>query len=347
MRTRIILTGAALLMLVSLLVTLSASPARATSATHSSRLAPQQKVVLTHLVTLRGETSIDGPALASAHVEVAGADETALAWTGTDGLRHLNVMTHYKDEPFGDKRTLGETSPYRPAVAVDSGGAVTLAWTGSDANHSLNVLWNVYGYEGAPMKLTLRDNSIGAPALLWNSNNDKLYLAWTGTNTNHSLNLMPITRTATRLVPGTKTVQSQFSSNTGPQLTPGIDASIVLSWTTRALQLRLATCMSTGCAAGVPETSAFAPALIYEFKGVTEATREWIGWTGTDGAHHLNLQWTTTISLFTDPAHTKTVLTHTALGGPALTNSETAGTQIAWTGTDGAHTLNIATFTLA
>lgn len=294
------------------------------------------------------DTSIDSPALASAYVVITGVDETVLAWTGTDAQHHLNLMTSYKGEAFSNKRTLNEMSPYRPAVALDPvGGAVVIAWTGTNANHSLNVLYNAYGDEGSPIKLTLRDNSIGAPALLQSTSPDKLYLAWTGTDANHSLNLMPITRTAHTLVPGAKTVQSKFSSNTGPQLAAGIDASVALSWTTRALQLRVATCMDAECSTGVPESSAAAPALIYEFLGVTEPTREWIGWTGTDSAHHLNLQWTTTISQFTDPAKTKTTLTDTALSGPALAVSETTGTQIAWTGTDAAHHLNIATFKLA
>jgi len=69
---------------------------------------------------------------------------------------------------------------------------------------------------------------------------------------------------------------------------------------------------------------------------------DWIGWTGTDPAHHLNLQSTTTFPTFTDPAGTKTVLDDTALGGHAVAFNVDG--QIAWTGTDSAHHLNIATF---
>jgi hypothetical protein len=57
-----------------------------------------------------------------------------------------------------------------------------------------------------------------------------------------------------------------------------------------------------------PQLSAFAPQT--ESLGrIYGSGQQWIGWTGTDAAHHLNLQWN-----FTDPA-TKTVLNEMALGG--------------------------------
>jgi hypothetical protein len=69
-------------------------------------------------------------------------------------------MTRTGGLTFANKLILGETSPFRPAVAeanVDERGPfVVVAWTGSDAAHTLNVLWNAYGAAGSPRKkLTL------------------------------------------------------------------------------------------------------------------------------------------------------------------------------------------------
>jgi hypothetical protein len=64
-----------------------------------------------------------------------------------------------------------------------------------------------------------------------------------------------------------------------------------------------------------------------------------------DQVHHLNLQWTTHFPQFLDPTTTKTVLDERALGGPALAFNQ--GPQIAWTGTDAQHHLNVAKFSLA
>ena len=287
------------------------------------------------------ETSIDGPALSSSFVQ-NGSSETVIGWTGTDALHHLNVETSADGLHFGNKLTLNETSSFRPDVHLSTaGGPVTVAWTGTDANHSLNVLYDVYG--SSPKKLTLLDeNSIAAPAVTLIGSD--IFLAWTGTDANHSLNILPISFSGPSLVPGQKTVLSQFSSNAGPHLARRGANTMVLNWTSRAFQLEVATSQDGVhfTADSLPETSASAPdtSSLEPFIGISN--REWIGWTGTDGAHHLNVQWTTTFPQFTNPAGTKTVLDETALGGPALDYN--AGEVIAWTGTDAAHHLNVAKY---
>jgi hypothetical protein len=278
------------------------------------------------------ETSMDGPALSSVYVPNQ-TSESVLAWTGTDAGHHLNVETSGDGLHFSGKRTLPETSPYRPDVALAApAGAVAVAWTGTDANHSLNVLYDVYGNQ---RKLTLtHESSISAPALLIGPG---FYLAWTGTDANHSLNLMPIEVTSSGLTPGKKSILSQFSSNAGPHLARVGATTFALAWTSRASQLFLATGtdVPTLSSSSLPEFSAFAPQT--ESLGRAYGSgKQWIGWTGTDAAHHLNLQWN-----FSDPA-TKTTLNELALGGPALAFH--AQEQLAWTGTDSAHHLNIATF---
>jgi hypothetical protein len=278
------------------------------------------------------ETSIDGPALSSVYVP-NGTSESVLAWTGTDASHHLNVETSGDGLHFSGKRTLAETSLYRPDVALAApAGAVAVAWTGTNTGHSLNVLYDIYGHQ---RKLTLwNESSISAPALLIGPG---FYLAWTGTDANHSLNLMPIQVTDSGLTPGKKVTLSHFSSNAGPHLARVGATTFALSWTSQGSQLFVATGTDapTLSVSSLPELSAFAPQT--EWLGRAYASgRQWIGWTGTDAAHHLNLQWN-----FTDPA-TKTVLSELALGGPALAFH--AQEQLAWTGTDSAHHLNIATF---
>jgi hypothetical protein len=149
---------------------------------------------------------------------------------------------------------------------------------------------------------------------------------------------MAIEVTDSGLVAGKKSVLSQFSSNAGPHLARVGATTFALAWTSRGSQLFLATGtdIPTLSVSSLPELSAAAPQT--ESLGRAYGSgKQWIGWTGTDTAHHLNLQWN-----FTDPT-TKTVLDELALGGPAL--SFNAQEQLAWTGTDSAHHLNIATFT--
>jgi hypothetical protein len=90
------------------------------------------------------ETSVDGPALSSVFFAHLGS-ESALGWTGTDAGHHLNVETSLDGVTFANKRTLSETSPFRPDIGLSAPNSpVTVAWTGTDTNHSLNVLYDVF-----------------------------------------------------------------------------------------------------------------------------------------------------------------------------------------------------------
>jgi hypothetical protein len=86
----------------------------------------------------------------------------------------------------------------------------------------------------------------------------------------------------------------------------------------------------------LPETSPFAPA-VTNLPSEGSVVLVLLAWTGTDATHHLNVQCTTQFPQFPDPAHTKTLLSETALGAPGFISNE-----IAWTGTDVAHLLNVA-----
>ena len=321
------------------------APARA--APTPSAAAPARLATFLLAKNVLPETSIDGPALSSivGAFEGVSFNKSAIAWTGTDAAHHLNVETSSDGLHFGNKLTLHETSSFRPDVTQMSepaGGQITVAWTGTDANHSLNVLFDVYST--SPIKLTLfNENSFTAPAIL--QMGSTMFLAWTGTDANHSLNILPITFTGTHLVPGRKTVLSQFSSNAGPHLSPGGPTNTVaLNWTSRSLQPSVALAhldLDFDFVVRLPEASAFAPHTT--FFPNQAGPGDWISWTGTDAAHHLNLQFSSNDPPVFVPG-TNTVLSDTAFGGPAL--AFIGFGQIAWTGTDAAHHLNIAHFLL-
>jgi hypothetical protein len=324
-------------LLVAALLPLGGGPASARAAAQHPVTASAQALPAAHLTTkvILPESSIDSPALDS--LPTGGENESVIAWTGADVSHHLNVETSADGLHFGHKLTLNETSSFRPDVAISSvGGPVSVAWTGTDANHSLNVLYDVYGSN--PKKLTLsNENSFTAPALLAGPG---FFLAWTGTDANHSLNMLSLNVTSSGLVPGQKTVLSQDSSNAGPHLARGSATVIDLAWTSGALQPTLAAAteperLQPGV--GISELSAYAPDVFAIGPFIGAGNLQWLGWTGTDPDHHLNLE--STATHFPGP---KTVLDETALGGPALSFNH--GNQIAWTGTDAAHHLNIAKF---
>jgi hypothetical protein len=324
-------------LLVAALLALGGGPATAWAASGQPVAASAPALPTTHITSkvILPETSIDGPALDS--LPTGGPNESVIAWTGDDAAHHLNVETSADGLHFGHKLVLNETSSFRPDVAISSaGGPVSVAWTGADANHSLNVLYDVYGSN--PKKLTLHtENSFTAPALLVGPG---VFLAWTGTDANHSLNILSLSVTSSGLVPGEKTVLSQDSSTAGPHLARGSATVTDLVWTSGALQLRLAAATEPDGlqpGAGLPEMSAVAPDIFAIGPFLGAGNLKWLGWTGTDRVHHLNLE--STATQFPGP---KTILAETALGGPALSFNN--GNQIAWTGTDATHHLNIAKF---
>jgi hypothetical protein len=314
-----------------------AAPQHATTATISASVKEAAKIILP-------ETSITAPAFYSyVNQPTAG---TVIAWTGTDPAHRLNVMTSSDGLRYGHKLILGETSTHRPAVARMSqaaGGAVVLAWTGTDANHSLNVVFDVYG---SRQKLILGDNSFTSPAIT--TFNGNLLLSWTGTDVNHSLNVRTIFLAPLRAGP---THTLGVASDSWPNLTVrgkdtvfNCNTNVVLAFENRGSipqVLQLAeSCDGAHFSTlfgmhGLGETSAFGPDYLWF---PTEGGPEnWIGWTGTDAAHHLNVSWSSKYPLWNG---TKTILPELGIGGPMLGFDE--GLLIAWTGTDPAHHLNVA-----
>jgi hypothetical protein len=322
-RVTLTTTTAVIILLLASAVTpaLADRPARAGSLALVSETA---KVTLPEL-------SFTGPAF----------NRSAIAWTGVDAAHHLNVRDMSSPLQFGAKTTFPETSFNGPALAMlpTPGGSAPIlvfAWTGTDAGHSLNV------QVMASPKLTLDENSDVAPALAFGVFNGQgtVVLAWTGVDPNHSLNVLPLTLgSGGNLIPGKKTVFSQFSSNAGPSLTAigGSPNTLVLGWSaigSQALSFFESTDLLHISVFSVPETSAAAPQF-----SLSSATNGCVAWTGRDPAHHLNVECTAAFPTFSDA---KTVLPDTALGAPGFSANAGNGCCIAWTGTDPAHHLNVA-----
>jgi hypothetical protein len=115
-----------------------------------------------------------------------------LAWSDLHG--NLNVISSPDGVHFGNKITLGDTSPAGPALAAVN-RRLYLAWTGTDGHLNFESTTNGMTFGN---KLILNQTSyivtgtqitFLAPALA--SYSGKLWIAWTGSDVNHYLNIVP------------------------------------------------------------------------------------------------------------------------------------------------------------
>lgn len=302
------------------------------------------------------ETSYDGPAFwtqgGPSAPEGGLYTRMYIAWTGTD--QRLNVMgiNDATGMSLLPKKTLNETSFVRPAIIRTTNGAVVLAWTGTDVEHHLNLLYNAGGT--TPTKLTLwQDTSFASPSLTLLENNT-IMLTWAGTDAGHSLNVLPVSITDHGLVPGAKVTLWNFHSLGQPDIEGGISTgltsptALLLDWTDRTSQ-RIAWATSADGKTwsqqpAFQETSGSAPSVAV-LPDQPQMPLNWLAWTGTDAAHHVNVLYALNLNEFTTN-NVKTTLAETAVGGTVTRwNYHGIAKQIyvAWTGTDKAHHLNIAT----
>lgn len=287
-----------------------------------------------------GDTSLLAPALWTAgKPPAAGAPLAVLSWVGTDSARRLNVETSTNGTTFANKLTLGDTSIATPSVLVINSKVVVLAWVGTDSAHHLNVMYDVYG---SRKKLTLTETSLLPPSLTYF--NGQVWLAWTGTNSTHSLNVLPLGPQG--LAVGSKTILYSYSSATAPNLIADAAGSqLLLAWSQLAAPGKLTLAASSNgvnwsLPAGQPsaQTSAAPSSVVATTIGSSRAYY-WV-WAPTSGAHYLSLMNASAISAWSTPVS----FGETAVGGPALGYPGPSGTLLlAWTGTDSAHHLNIAT----
>jgi beta-N-acetylhexosaminidase len=301
-----------------------------------------------------GDTSVDEPALWTSNPSGAKpALASVLAWIGTDSGHSLNLMPSGDGITYYDtqKVTFAESSNDRPAVVVQASTSIVIvAWTGTDPNHTLNLLCHG-GTCGTERKLTIwSDTSFTSPALV--SFGSGFLLAWAGNDSNHSLNLLPFTLTASGsgFQLNSKTTLRQFGSVAAPSLALNPQNNqLLLSWaaSSPAQQLDFATSANgmawSAAQTSLGETSAVGPS------GYAVAASGmpgyWMAWTGTDPAHTLNVRDTSSFPAWPLSGN-KTTLDENALGGPALGYVGNVGRiLLAWTGTDPAHHMNLATVT--
>jgi hypothetical protein len=301
-----------------------------------------------------GETSIDGPAIAS--MPTGTGPSAVVAWTGTDAAHHLNLLTSTDGLHYSNKHILPETSLWRPAVefiqSMRTGyGTIVLAWTGTDQAHTLNLELISTPNFTVLKKITFwGETSFTAPALtsINGDVNSDIYLAWAGTDSAHTLNIIHYSTAA-----GTSQKQTLWgwSSISRPNLTtdpsPGSTTAMILSWTGFNNHIYFAG-TSDKVHWTMPSTSplayqsAWAPSLMAFYS--TTVPTHWMAWTGsgTTSTLLLNVQYTQHYPSWSDAGSTVT------LGEKAISSPELAGgfnssqILVAWTGTDPLHHLNVA-----
>lgn len=349
--TSFLALGTLIVLLIALASMVAVAPVRAAAATpRAATQAPAEasKVVL-------GDTGIDGPALWTSNPGAPTPSRASvLAWTGSDAGHSLNIMQSSDGVTYGGKVTFAESSDYRPAVAAQgTPTTVVLAWTGTDPSHSLNLLCQGPACGtgvGSEKKYTfISENSFTSPALV--QFGDGFLLAWAGTDAHHSLNILPfhLTTSGAGFQVGAKTILSQFGSIAGPSLALNPhNNQLLLTWsaTTPTGQLAFATSsdgVGWNAAQTLEETSGAGPSGFAVASG--DMPTYWLAWTGTDSAHSVNVRFTQS-SLQWPPSGEKSTFSDTAYGGPVLGYMGDVGKMLlAWTGTDSAHHLNIATLT--
>jgi len=320
------------------------SGASTTSTTYS---APREgaKVIL-------GEFSIDGPAILATY-----QPQTVLAWTGTDAAHHLNLLTSADGLHYSAKVILPETSLWRPALAfIDSGrgapyGTIVLAWTGTDSAHTLNMEFISLPGLTVREKITFwGETSFTAPALATVNGdiNSDVYLAWAGTDAAHTLNVIHHT---TSVESNSKQTLWGWNSVSRPNLSPDQNATsgtaLILAWTGVNHHLYFAqsadrTHWTMPSSSPLSQQSAWAPSLIAFY--ATNMPAYWLAWTGSGSTstQQLSVAYTQQYPTWS-AAGTSTMLTETAISSPALAyNGVNRQVLLAWTGTNAAHSLNVA-----
>jgi hypothetical protein len=178
---------------------------------------------------------------------------------------------------------------------VEFNGNLCVAWSGTDSKHHLNIACADPVSGGFQTQVT-NQLSAFAPALA--VYRGALWMAWTGTDSNHTLNIEQV---------------HMVSGNT-----LSLDAYVV----------------------GNNDASSQAPALAAA--SITGVQQLVIAWTGTDSHHHLNVASSGDVTGPTAWSWSGTfTLNQLASGGPSLATWNNT-LYIGWSGTDGNHSLNLA-----
>ena len=289
---------------------------------------------MSHKVTL-GETALGGPAMIN-----RGGRDMVLGWSGTDNPSHLNVIVSADGINWANKVTLpNETTPNALSLAFDSANNRTfIAWTGTDGAHSLNVM----STQDAALrnwgnKHTLNERSNSGPVLLFV--NGRLFLAWTGTDSHVNIQSsgdLGATWQNKRTLGETSPTEPALAFWNG---------NLILMWngTDSANRLNFIQSGDGGLTWGnkitLGDTSGHHPAM-----AVAAATDiPFFCWAGS-GNQSLNLMHSesgNTNGFLANPNFKRVFSRDSAINGPCLCDFQ-GKMFIGWTGTDNAHSVNVA-----
>lgn len=272
--------------------------------------APNDSWSFDRLLVLEQETTNEQPALASF------GGKLWLAWTGTDSVHRLNIMSiavdsdNHATAETNSKFMFNWTAPGDPANWTATGGPALCTFAsrlylafsgggglgGAQPNGAFNLAWSTDGSHWPQSQLTVFDqhHSLLSPALVelpqLYGEDSKLFISFTGTN--NFLYLDDYQAHSQR--PPLKNIKDgDFETS---DYSPAVVAvrspegwSIVYLWTGFGSNRHIYTMGGLGYSdnttyhEAVSETSAFGLAATYM------NSKYYVAWAGTDGVHRLNI----------------------------------------------------------
>lgn len=163
-----------------------------------------------------GETALGSPAAVALD-----NGKLALAWTGNEALRRLNVAFSQDGRNFGGKQILTDTSIDGPSLCYGQ-GRLFIAWTGPDELQRVNVM-STANLQQFEQRVTLNESGEFGPAIAYGAG--RIYLAWVGREAPRRLNVM----SSTDGVQWTNKVTLMDQSAAAPALS-FIGGKVYLAW---------------------------------------------------------------------------------------------------------------------
>jgi hypothetical protein len=279
---------------------------------------PIQTVAIKNILTETADNSIGGAYMNG---------RTYIAWEGTDGAHHLNVMSSGRRAVWQNKVTLGDTSSGGCSLCVFN-NRLYLAWTGT-GNNEINFMSSTDGVNWGN-KVTLGETCVGRPALAAVGNH--LVVAWTGTDAAHHINVLSSTDGVNW---GSKHELGDTATDAPAIASFGGRLYLAWSGTDNPHHVNVESSADLGASwqnkVTLGETSIASPSLL------SNGNELYLSWSGTDAAHHLNVLQSTNGTTFVQ----KVTEPELSNSGPTLALAYGAPAFF-WTGTD-SH-LNVWTF---